>query len=141
MADPTFARGSCRCGEVTLTITEKPKMMMQCHCLDCQKATGTGHTSQAYFDEKDVLIKGEVVGHTVTANSGNKMTRHFCQVCGSRLFGRNSGRPGLISVEVGCLDDHSWYSPQAVLFTSRQNDWDITAGDIPHFDKMPPSKS
>ncbi|MDJ0957807.1 MAG: GFA family protein [Arenicellales bacterium] len=141
MTDPPFARGSCRCGEVTLTITEKPKMMLQCHCLDCQKATGTGHTSNVYFDEKDVLIQGEATGHSVTADSGNEMTRYFCPLCGSRMYGRNSGRPGLISVQVGCLDDHSWFSAQAVLFTSRRHDWDITADDIPNFDKMPPSKS
>lgn len=138
MTEKTFASGVCRCGAVSLQISSKPKMMIQCHCLDCQKSTGTGHASSAYFDENDVVISGETTAHTVLAESGNEMTRHFCPVCGSRLFGYNGGRPGLISVQLGCLDDASWFKPQAVLFTSRRHDWDITSDQVPNFDKMPP---
>ncbi len=75
MTDPLFATGSCRCGAVTLVIDDKPRTMLQCHCLDCQKATGTGHTSHAYFAEKDVSIRGEATDYTVIADSGSEMTR------------------------------------------------------------------
>lgn len=138
--DVPFATGSCRCDAVSLTIGAKPRMMVQCHCLDCQKASGTGHTSNAYFAKEDVVIRGEATGHTVISESGHDMTRYFCPVCGSRVYGYNAAKPGLISVQVGCLDDQSWYSPQAVVFTSRRHDWDITSDQIPQFDKMPPSK-
>lgn len=137
MTDSPFANGGCRCGAVTLTINARPKMMVQCHCLDCQKSTGTGHTSNAYFSEQDVEIRGDAKGHTVTTDSGNTMTRYFCAECGGRMYGRNSERPGLLSVQVGCLEDHSWFSPQAVLYASRQHDWDITADSVPHFNEMP----
>ncbi len=115
--------------------------MAQCHCLDCQKESGTGHTSNAYFAEEDVVIDGKATGHSVIADSGDEMTRYFCPACGSRLFGRNSGRPGLISVQVGCLDDCSWFKPQVVLYTSRKYDWDITSDGIPGYEKMPPPES
>lgn len=140
MNEKPFAKGSCRCGAIKLTISEKPKMMVQCHCLDCQNVTGTGHTSNAYFEEKDVSIEGEPRGYTVIADSGNEMTRYFCPSCGSRMYGFNSGRPGLISVEVGSLEDQSWFSPQAILFASRRQDWDITSDGVPNFEKMPPSQ-
>jgi hypothetical protein len=139
MSDNPFARGGCGCGKITLSIAREPKMMMQCHCLDCQKSSGTGHSSAAYFDQNDVVIDGEATGHTVTADSGNEMTRYFCPDCGSRLYGQNGGRPGLVSIEIGCLDDHSWFTPQAVLFSSRRHDWDITTDDIPNHEEMPPS--
>ena len=138
MSEPPFVTGSCRCGAITLTLSEKPKMMVQCHCLDCQKTSGAGHTSNAYFDEKAVTIQGEATGYTVIADSGNEMTRYFCPQCGSRLYGRNSGKPNLVSIQVGCLDDHSWFSPQIVLFTSRRHDWDITSEEVSNFEKMPP---
>lgn len=138
MTDPPFATGSCRCGAITLTISDKPKMMVQCHCLDCQKATGTGHTSNAYFAEKNVAIQGQAAGFTVATDSGAEMTRYFCPKCGGRMYGHNSERPGLVSIQVGCLEDHSWFSPQVVLFASRRHDWDITSDEIPNFEKMPP---
>jgi hypothetical protein len=136
MTDPPFAKGSCRCGAIRLTINAKPRMMVQCHCLDCQKATGTGHTSNAYFADKDVAIEGESAAHTVMADSGSEMTRYFCPECGSRMYGHNSEKPGLISIEVGCLDDQSWFVPQAILFSSRRHDWDITSDEIANFDEM-----
>jgi hypothetical protein len=138
MTDPPFAKGSCCCGAVRLTVNAKPRMMVQCHCLDCQKATGTGHTSNAYFAEKDVSIEGESTGYTIMADSGSEMTRYFCPECGSRMYGHNSEKPDLISIQVGCLEDHSWFIPQAILFSSRRHDWDITSDEIPNFDKMPP---
>ena len=111
-------------------------MMVQCHCLDCQKSTGTGHTSSAYFNSDDVTVVGDASAHSVVADSGNKMTRYFCPTCGSRLYGTNNERPGLISVQVGCLDDHSWFTPQAVFYASRQHDWDVTSDEIPYHKKM-----
>jgi hypothetical protein len=136
MNDSPFATGSCSCGDVTLTIRDKPKMMLQCHCLDCQKGSGTGHSSHAYFDKDDVLVSGETSSHTVTADSGSDMTRYFCPSCGSRVFGTNSAKPNLISIDVGLLDDHSWFKPGAVLYASRRHDWDITSDEVPSYDKM-----
>lgn len=130
MNDKPFASGSCECGNIKLSIAQKPSMMVQCHCLDCQKSTGTGHTSSAYFKELEVTVDGDAKGYTVVADSGSAMTRYFCPDCGSRLYGRNAGRPGLISVQVGCLEDHSWFTPQAVLYSSKRHDWDITTDEI-----------
>ena len=136
MNSKPFAQGSCQCGNITVSMSRKPAMMLQCHCLDCQKSTGTGHTSNAYFETDDVTIVGETNGHSVIAENGTEMTRYFCPDCGSRMYGRNSARPGLISIQVGCLEDHSWFSPQAVLYLSRQNDWDITSDEIPKHSKL-----
>jgi hypothetical protein len=139
MTNKNFATGGCQCGEIKLEIRHKPKMMMQCHCLDCQKSSGTGHASNAYFTKEDVLIKGEVKGHTVLSDSGGEMTRYFCPSCGNRLYGFNSSQPDLLSVTVGCLQDNSWFKPQAILYVSKNSDWDITSDEAPHFDKMPPA--
>lgn len=139
MDDEPFAVGSCSCGNIALTVREKPQMMVQCHCLDCQKTTGTGHTSNAYFSEEDVTIHGDATCHTVTADSGHEMVRCFCPVCGSRMFGYNGQKPGTISIPVGCLDNNSWFSPQVVLYASKREDWDITTEEIPNFEEMPPS--
>jgi hypothetical protein len=136
----SFANGGCRCTSVTLTIANRPKMMVQCHCLDCQAFTGAGHSSLAYFDVDDVDISGETVDYSVIADSGAEMTRAFCATCGSRLFGSNSERPDLLAVNIGCLENSDWFKPQAVLYTSRRNDWDITSDDIAQFEKMPDSE-
>jgi len=37
--------GGCLCGAVRYVITGAPRFISQCCCKDCQKATGTGHTT------------------------------------------------------------------------------------------------
>ena len=138
MTQSILTKGSCGCGEISYTISGKPKTMVQCHCEDCQKATGTGHISLGFFAQDDVQINGEAKGYTVETDSGNQSTRYFCPNCGSRLYGLNTGRPGLITFALGTMDDHSWFSPNAVVYTKHRNEWDITRTDIPNFEEMPP---
>ena len=138
MPDKPFATGRCQCGAVTFTLAGAPIMMTQCHCKDCQRATGTGHISLARFKRDEVAISGETKTFAVKADSGNINTRHFCADCGSRLFGENSAFPGMINVTAGSVDDNSWFSPQRVLYKKAQPAWDITAEEVPCYEGMPP---
>jgi len=138
MANQLFATGHCLCGAVSFTIGSPPLGMGQCHCRDCQKASGTGHMSLARFKRDDVKIMGTTASYASTAESGNINTRHFCSVCGSRVYGENSARPGLVNIAVGCIDDHSWFSPQVVVYAKDRPNWDVTSKDIPNFERMPP---
>ena len=138
MSDP-FAKGRCLCGAVTYTITGEPLRMAQCHCLDCQRASGTGHNTLAFFKADDFAITGETNSYSSTADSGNTKTRHFCPTCGSGLYGENSSRPGVVGVTVGSADAKDWFSPQAVVYARNRPKWDPGLPDIPNFDTMPPA--
>ncbi len=83
-------------------------------------------------------ITGETASYDATAYSGNVNTRRFCPRCGSRLFSRNSARPGVIGIAVGCADDNARFSPQAAVYNKRCEVWDGIPLDIPKFDEMPP---
>ena len=103
-----------------------------------QRASGTGHMSLAFFKKEDVAISGATASYPSTAESGNINTRHFCPVCGSRVYGENSARPGVIGIAVGCLDDNDWFAAQAVVYTRNRPAWDETPEDVPNFERMPP---
>lgn len=138
MSEP-FATGRCLCGAVSYTIHGEPARMAQCHCADCQRASGTGHMSIAFFKADQVDIKGEVKSFAITADSGNTNTRHFCPNCGSRIYNENSGRPGVVGIAIGCVDDKDWFQPQVVVYTRNRSAWDHTSTDIPNFETMPPA--
>jgi hypothetical protein len=138
MASEVETFGQCLCGAVRLAVKGTPIRMAQCHCKDCQRATGTGHASNAVIRAEDVKITGETKGCTVTADSGNATTRHFCPNCGARMYGTNTGRPGMVVIPVGALDDTSWFAPQAVLYTRARPAWDMTTESAPHFEAMSP---
>lgn len=115
MADRQIT-GRCLCGVVSYSINGQPLGMGQCHCKDCQRASGTGHMSLARFRKDDVVIKGQTTSYASRADSGNTNTRHFCPTCGSRIYGENSARPGVVNVSVGCMEDHSWFAPGVVVY-------------------------
>ncbi len=133
----TLTTGKCLCGAVSFTLTGDPVNMAQCHCKDCQRASGTGHMSIAFFKEEQFELKGETSEFGVTADSGNVNTRAFCPTCGSRVFSYNSARAGIVGVPVGSCDDNSWFTPKAVVYCKDREAWDNTRTDIPNFDGMP----
>ena len=139
MSDQPFASGHCLCGAVTFTVANPPLLGGQCHCDHCQRASGTGHMSLAFFKEEDVSIQGEETRYSSETDSGSTNTRSFCPTCGSRLFGRNTARPGVIGIAVGVFDDHSWFKPDRIVYHRSKPDWDFMDPAVPAFDTMPPA--
>lgn len=135
-----FASGKCLCGSVKYTITSSPVRMGQCHCDDCRKSTGTGHSSNAFFKKDDVVIEGETNNYSSNTDTGSKITRYFCPKCGSRLFGTSNVATDVISVSAGTLDDSSWFKPEAIVYNKRKPKWDFMDESIPTFDEMPPPR-
>lgn len=123
--------GSCQCGAVTFDIEGEPLRMAQCHCADCRKASGTGHMSQAFFNKSQVTIHGKTQTFENKADSGNDRIRHFCPVCGGRLFSENNRAPDTIGIAVGVLDDSSWFKPGSIVFSSQKPAWDFMDPDVP----------
>ncbi|NOQ15117.1 MAG: Gfa-like protein [Methyloprofundus sp.] len=138
MAENYFATGGCLCGKVQYTISAAPRVMSQCHCDDCRKSTGTGHASNAFFKQEDVHIKGETSHYASLAESGATITRYFCPICGSLLFGTLSGIKNVIAVAVGSVDDSSWFKPSVIVYSKRKPHWDFMDESIPAFAEMPP---
>lgn len=130
--------GKCLCGGVSYSIEGEPLRMAQCHCKDCQRASGTGHMSLAFFKDEQITVNGKYSEYSSVADSGNANIRGFCPTCGARLFSRNSARAGVMAVTAGCADDNSWFGPQAIVYNKDKPAWDCMSEELPSFDAMPP---
>jgi len=130
--------GGCACGAVRYSVAGKPKYMGNCHCRDCQRATGS-----AYFPAVLVLANeftqhsGEVTWYESKADSGETMQRAFCPHCGSPLFLRNTARTGGVVLYAGSLDDPGIYEPSRDIYTSSAQPWDVMHAHLPKFAQMP----
>ena len=93
MSTKPFATGHWLCGAVSYSINGEPVLMGHCHCKDCQRVSGAGPMSNAFFMRDDFVLSGTTGSHSVTAQSGSINTRHFCPTCGSRVYGEVSARP------------------------------------------------
>jgi len=112
--------------------------MGNCHCRDCQQATGSAYFPAVRVREKDfVLARGEPKWFERTADSGNVLSRGFCSDCGSPLFLKNNARPGAWVLYAGSLDDPSWYTPSRDIYAASAQPWDLLHPDLPKHDRMP----
>lgn len=130
--------GRCLCGAVTYEITAAPAMTGNCYCLHCQKSSGAGHAFHAMVPASAFKVKGETRSFECKADSGNTVSYCFCPTCGSPLFGRSSGFPGMVTVRVASLDDASKFAPQMSVYAKRLQPWDHVDSALPKFPEMPP---
>lgn len=130
--------GGCACGAVRYTVSGQPKYMGNCHCRDCQRATGSAYFPAVLVSLKEfVQQQGDVTWYESKADSGQTMQRAFCPQCGSPLFLRNPAREGGIVLYAGSLDDPSVYEPSRDIYVSSAQPWNVMHGDLPKFEKMP----
>jgi hypothetical protein len=128
--------GGCLCGKVRYQAQEEAGGG-HCHCIDCRKASGTGHASHMIVAQPAFKVTGEVRFFDKPADSGNMVSRGFCPHCGSAIYSTNNGMPGLVFVRASSLDDPEVFKPQMVVYTDRAASRDHMDASLPSFPAMP----
>src|SRR5574341_562668 len=90
--------GGCLCGAIRYTIGAPVTALRACHCLNCQKASGTGGTVNAVVPSESFRItKGQTRRYDDSATeSGRTLSRHFCANCGSPIYSHRNPNPGFV---------------------------------------------
>jgi len=126
------------CGAVRYECTGEPLFMGNCHCRDCQRASGGAYNAAIGVPRNAVKVTGEVKYFESKVDSGNITKRAFCQNCGSRLFSLPPFAPDLMVLTAGSLDDPSIFKPAMDIYVSSAQSWDHMNAALPKFPKMPP---
>ena len=124
--------GSCLCGAVAFETTAEPIAQILCHCSHCQVVSGA-QAYAAYIVPLDsvTLLKGEVDGYPVKAESGNTNIRKFCTQCGSRMWAE---LPELAFASVnGMALPKGHFQPQGLHRKHNAPDWCLLDERIPDF--------
>ena len=129
--------GSCLCGKVSYKTEADPKAIINCHCTDCQKATGSVHATLLLFPEDEVSLSGSPSEFDHQADSGNTLTKIFCEKCGSQVAGRNTGRQGTITIRAGTVDQKSAVNPMMNIFCDSAIPSTPMNADLKSFPRMP----
>ena len=130
--------GGCACGAVRYSIAAVPIVMIDCHCRDCQRESGTGHASHLTFPRAGAEVQGDVTLWNAVGEQGMVKTRAFCPTCGSPVHMTFPATSDVLVVRAGSLDEPSRYTPQMVIWTASAQPWDHIDSALPTFAKMPP---
>jgi hypothetical protein len=119
----TTRRASCCCGELRLTTAGEPVRISICHCLECQRRTGSVFGTQARFPRAQVTIEGRASEYVRKGDSGDPITFRFWPACGSTVYWTLSALPELVAVAVGAFADPAFPAPRVSVYERRRHGW------------------
>jgi hypothetical protein len=102
MSNPGQASGSCLCGSVHFTATNREKKVGACHCCMCRKWGGSAFMAADCGGEVDFEGSDKIS----VFDSSEWADRGFCKNCGSHLFYRLKHEQQYM-IPVGLFDDDS----------------------------------
>jgi len=119
----TKRTASCACGQLTAACAGEPVKVSLCHCLDCQRRTGSTYGIAAFYVRADVAPEGRARSWRRRADNGFVVTFHFCPDCGSTVFWEPERMPEMIAVAVGAFADPSFPAPGQSVWEERRHPW------------------
>ena len=102
----------------------EPITVSLCHCLDCQRRTGSLFGIGAFFAKEQVTIaQGSPTQFRRESDSGSDITFHFCGICGSTVWWEPERLPSMVGVAVGAFADPDFPAPTQRTWNVRQHQW------------------
>ena len=126
-------KAQCQCGRLSADLPVRPLIVVACHCVDCQRRSGSPFGVLAYFAAAEVAISGEAKRFERTTADGNVFETFFCPVCGSTVYAKLSKQPAMIGIAVGAIADPSFKAPRISVWEQSMHSWVTIPGEVQHF--------
>lgn len=131
--------GGCGCGAVRYAFTGEIVAALNCHCRDCQHASGSAFASMLIVWESAFrFTRGEPRFYTKQSDRDTTLNRGFCGDCGSPLVILEPHRPKLVFLQAASLDDAGRHEPTMDIFTASAQPWDVMNPALEKHPGMPP---
>jgi hypothetical protein len=132
--------GGCACGAVRYRLSSEPLFVHCCHCLNCQRQTGSAFVVNVLIEANRVeLLSGEPTAVVVPRDDGSSQRILRCPACQVAVFS-NYTRPEVHFVRGGTLDDPSAVAPDVHIYTRSKLPWVTLPEGVPSFEAYYDSK-
>jgi hypothetical protein len=125
---------SCSCGQLTATVSGEPTRVSICHCLACQRRSGSVFAVQARFPREQVQVAGRSNEHVLVGDEGTHATFRFCPACGATVYYTNEGRPDDVAIPVGAFAEPGFPMPSVSVYEERMHSWVHLPDGMEHLD-------
>jgi hypothetical protein len=133
--------GGCSCGAIRYRLTSEPLVTHCCHCLNCQRQTGSAFVINLLIEANRVeLLAGTPQAVDVPRDDGSSQQVFRCPTCQVAVFS-NYGRPEVRFVRGGTLDDPTAVAPDVHIYTRSKLDWVKLPESVPAFEEYYDSKA
>jgi hypothetical protein len=123
--------GGCSCGEVRYRLTSAPLFVHCCHCLNCQRQTGSAFVINLLIEADRVELLGrEPEAVDVPRDDGSSQRIFRCPTCQVAVYSEY-GRPQVRFVRAGTLDEPRGIKPDVHIFTRSKVEWVTLPQSVP----------
>ena len=126
----TTQTAACSCGQLRAICDGAPMRVSLCHCLECQKRTGSLFGVAARYPRERVTIEGRSTAYRRNSDSSKWIEFHFCPDCGSTVYWELERQPGVIVVSAGAFADPDFPMPARSVYENRRHPWLELPGGI-----------
>jgi hypothetical protein len=125
--------GGCACGALRYRLASEPLFVHCCHCLNCQRQTGSAFVINLLIEAARVEVLGGTQTVDVARDDGSAQRIIRCPECQVAAFSEYS-RPEVRFVRAGTLDDPTDVTPDVHIFTRSKVKWVTIPPDMPAFE-------
>ncbi|REJ74833.1 MAG: GFA family protein [Acidobacteria bacterium] len=125
---------SCSCGQLRAEVDAAPIRISICHCLACQRRTGSVFGAQARFPTRSVAVRGRATEFVRIGDEGSRATFRFCPDCGATVYYTLDVVEDAVVIPVGAFADPGFPSPTVSVYEERMHPWVTLPADIEHID-------
>jgi hypothetical protein len=126
--------GGCACGAVRYRLASDPLFVHCCHCLNCQRQTGSAFVVNVLIEADRVeLLAGEPQAVEVPRDDGSTQRIYRCPTCQVAVFSEY-GSPKLRFVRGGTLDEPTSVTPDVHIYTRSKVPWVALQDSAPAFE-------
>ena len=125
--------GSCLCGGFKYELKTPAKLLMNCHCGMCRKATGAVFWSFFVVRKEDLVFLAK---STITAyKSSATGTRYFCNRCGCSAYMDDANVPRSFCLSAGTFDGNPGIDVTGEAYVKYKAPWHQLYAGVPNSDE------
>ena len=126
--------GGCSCGTVRYRLASEPLFVHCCHCLNCQRQTGSAFVINLLIEADRVeLLAGEPQAVDVPRDDGSSQRIFRCPSCQIAVYSQYTN-PDVLFVRAGTLDEPRRVMPDVYIYTRSKVDWVELPESVPAFE-------
>jgi hypothetical protein len=126
--------GGCSCGAVRYRLVSEPLFVHCCHCLNCQRQTGSAFVINLLIEAERVeVLAGDPEPVDAPRDDGSVQTIYRCPGCRVAVWSEY-GRGDVWFVRGGTLDEPRPVTPDVHIFTRSKVGWLPLPEAAPAFD-------
>jgi hypothetical protein len=126
--------GGCACGAVRYRLTSDPLFVHCCHCLNCQRQTGSAFVINLLIEaDRLEILQGKPQAVDVARDDGSQQPILRCPDCQTALYSLY-GSPSVCFVRTGTLDEPASVSPDVHIYTRSKLPWVTLPEAVPAYE-------